>query len=222
MPHVSRAEHTSPAPNLWPLPPFSWAVWDVETLRWAREVPGGWTNPAAFGLAVAKVLDERGVMHTFYEPDGVALLALLASKEIIVGFNSIKFDCGVLASYGDVSDIRARSLDLLASLDAATGIPHCVSLNRASKTTLGAAKLLDDGAEAVRLWREATADSRRIVEEYCEQDVRLTHGLWEYGARHGHVVLPARKHRWSTRIGRSPRPPRMVPVRWPLPVFACP
>jgi hypothetical protein len=213
MPPISPAERPAPTPNSQLPAPVSWAVWDVETLRWAREVPGGWANPAGFGLSVAKVLDERGLMHTFYEQDGTALLQFLDCKDLVVGFNSLKFDCGVLATYGDVSGIRARSLDLLASLDAATGIPHCVSLNRASKATLGAAKLLDDGAEAVRLWRDATPDSRRIVEEYCEQDVRLTHGLWEYGATYGHVLLPPRRGRRRS----NSTSPRAVLVRWPPP-----
>lgn len=191
----------------------TWAVWDVETLRWAYEVPGGWRNPAGFGLAVAKALDERGQMHTFYEDQGAALLELLNAKDLVVGFNSLRFDCGVLSAYGDVGAVRQRSLDLLASLDEATGVPHCVSLNRACMATLGAGKLLEDGAEAVRLWRAASVESRRFVEEYCEQDVRLTHDLWRFGARHGHVIAPMRAGR-----GRGPRFPARVPVRWPAPL----
>ncbi|MER3421636.1 MAG: hypothetical protein C4290_14410, partial [Chloroflexota bacterium] len=83
----------------------TWAVWDVETLRLAHEVPGGWANPGGFGLAVAKVLDERGAMHTFYEAEAPALLRLLAAKDLVVGFNSLKFDCGVLSAHGDVAPI---------------------------------------------------------------------------------------------------------------------
>ena len=190
----------------------TWAVWDVETLRWAHECPGGWANPAAFGLAVAKALDEQGRMHTFYEPDAPALIALLAGKDLAIGFNSLPFDCGVLSAYGDVREIRRRSFDLLASLDRATGIPHCVSLNRACTATLGEGKLLADGGEAVRLWRDATAESRRSVEAYCEQDVRLTYRLWSFGAANRHVLVPLRAGltglpRWLVR----------VPVRWPAP-----
>jgi DEAD/DEAH box helicase domain-containing protein len=203
--------------------PASWAVWDVETLRWAHEVPGRWTNPAGFGLAVAKVLDELGRMHTFYEGDGAALVAFLAAKHLVVGFNSLKFDCGVLSAYGDVTPIRARSLDLLASLDEATGIPHCVSLNRACKATLGAEKLLADGSEAVRLWRDATAETRRLVEDYCEQDVRLTHRLWQFGATNGHILAPLPSGRGRSHARRAAptvwalREPRRVQVRWPAP-----
>lgn len=189
---------------------MSWAVWDVETLRWAHEVRGGWANPAGFGLAVAKALDEQGHMHTFYEDDGPALVRWLAAKDLVIGFNSLRFDCGVLAAYGDVSAIRVRSLDLLASLSEATGIPHCVSLNRACTATLGAGKLLADGGEAVSLWRTATAESRKLVEDYCEQDVRLTHDLWRFGASTGYVIAPLRA------AGRRPAQPRArVPIRWP-------
>lgn len=190
----------------------AWAVWDVETLRWAHEVPGRWGNPAGFGLAVAKALDEHGEMHTFYEGDGRALLDLLVSKDLVVGFNSIRFDCGVLSAYGDVAPIRARSLDLLASLDRATGIRHCVSLNRACQATFGEGKLLADGGEAVRLWRDATPAARRIVEAYCEQDVLLTFRLWSYGAAHGHVYAPPRAERGRPAAGRA-----QVNVHWPAP-----
>lgn len=189
-----------------------WAVWDVETLRWAREVPGGWTNPAGFGLAVAKVLDHTGEMHTFYEEDGPRLLAFLNGFDLVVGFNSYKFDCGVLAAHGDVGRIRDRTLDILLSLDQATGIPHCVSLERASTATLGRGKLLADGAEAVDLWRQNTPESRRIVEDYCELDVRLTFELWRFGATHGYVFAPRRPGR-----GRAPRGDGRVPISWPSP-----
>jgi DEAD/DEAH box helicase domain-containing protein len=197
-------------------PPRSWGVWDIETLRWAHEVPGGWRNAAAFGLAVAKVLDEQGRMHTFYEPNGPALIEFLAAKDLVVGFNSVGFDCAVLAAYGDVSAVRARSLDLLASLDAATGVAHCVSLERACHATLGAGKLLGDGGEAVRLWRAGTAEERRRVEAYCEHDVRLTYRLWAFGAANGHVVVPLRAagRGAAVRLGA----PTRVPVRWPAPV----
>ncbi|MBI2761780.1 MAG: hypothetical protein HYX51_10190 [Chloroflexi bacterium] len=193
----------------------TWAVWDVETLRWAHEVPGSWKNPAGFGLAVAKVLDERGAMHTFYEASGPALIEFLKSKDLVVGFNSYTFDCGVLAAHGDVSEVRHRSLDLLDSLSRCTGVPHCVSLERACRSTLGAGKLLADGGEAVRLWRDATPEGRRLVEDYCEQDVRLTFRLWQHGATNGHVVIPLRAH------GRRPAQPRArVMVSWPAPVPA--
>lgn len=197
----------------------TWAVWDVETLRWAHEVAGGWRNPAGFGLAVAKALDEQGRMHTFHEGDAAALLDFLHGKDLVVGFNSLKFDCGVLSAYGDVTGIRGRSLDLLASLDLATGIPHCVSLNRACTATLGEGKLLADGAEAVRLWRDATADARRTVEEYCEQDVRLTQRLWHFGAARGYILAPLRPpgRRGRRRPGTGGGPPAHVPVRWPPP-----
>jgi hypothetical protein len=190
----------------------TWAVWDVETVRLAHEVPGGWANPAGFGLAVAKVLDERGAMHTFYEADAPALLRLLAEKDLVVGFNSLRFDCGVLAAHGDVTAIRHRTLDLLASLDACTGIPHCVSLERACRATLGVGKLLSGGTEAVRLWRDGGAAGRRLVEAYCEEDVRLTYRLWRFGAERGYVVVPLRAHG-----GRPPHPAARVPVHWPPP-----
>lgn len=189
----------------------TWAVWDVETLRLAHEVPGGWANPGGFGLAVAKVLDERGAMHTFYEAEAPALLRLLAAKDLVVGFNSLKFDCGVLSAHGDVAPIRRRTLDLLVSLEACTGIPHCVSLERACRATLGAGKLLPGGAEAVRLWRDGGAEGRRLVEAYCEEDVRLTYRLWRFGAEQGYIVVPLRAH------GGRPGHPARVPVRWPPP-----
>lgn len=189
-----------------------WAVWDVETLRWAREVPGSWSNPAGFGLAVAKVLDHSGTMHTFYEGDGPRLLDFLNSFDLVVGFNSYQFDCGVLAAHGDITRIRERTLDILLSLDQATGIPHCVSLERASRATLGRGKLLADGAEAVDLWRQATPSSRRLVEDYCELDVRLTFELWRFGATNGYIFAPRRPGR-----GRSHRGDGRVAISWPSP-----
>lgn len=197
--------------NYWTGAMGGWAVWDVETLRLAYEVPNGWRNPAGFGISVAKALDEQGVMHTFYETDGAQLLAFLEAKDLAVGFNSISFDCGVLSAYGNVSAIRRRSLDLLRSLEQITGIPHPVSLGRLSQTTLGASKLLDDGGEAVTLWRGGDPEKRKLVEDYCEQDVRLTYALWVHGATHGKVRAAIAPRRGG------PRQPRDIPVNWPAP-----
>ena len=72
-------------------------VWDVEVIRGPDEVPGGWRNPEAMGLASAVVWDYGTQRYHFYlhESSKPKLIEHLKGH-ICIGFNSIRFDSRVL------------------------------------------------------------------------------------------------------------------------------
>ncbi|MGH7364069.1 MAG: DEAD/DEAH box helicase, partial [Candidatus Methylomirabilales bacterium] len=74
-------------------------VLDVETQRSAEEV-GGWEHLDRMGLAVAVTHDlASGLSRVYLERDAPALVADLASADLVVGFNVRRFDYGVLQPY---------------------------------------------------------------------------------------------------------------------------
>ncbi len=167
-----------------------YVVWDVETLRLSTEVRGGWRRIRDFGLAVAVTIDDQGTQQSWEEPEAQALIEYLEAFPHIVGFNSLRFDTEVMTAYGPVDTLRERSLDLLADIQGVTGRRRGLSLQNIARTMFGQEKTLEDGTEAVRLWRTGRPEDRQRVIDYCAQDVVLTRRILEFGIAHGHVLAP--------------------------------
>ena len=173
-----------------PAPERRYVVWDVETLRLSYEVQGGWRRIRDFGLAVAVTIDDRGAQRSWEEPEAGALIEYLEGFPHVVGFNSLRFDCEVMTAYGPVDTLRERSLDLLAAIRSETGRRRGLSLQNIARTMFGQEKTLEDGTEAVRLWRTGRPEDRQRVIDYCAQDVALTRRILEFGIEHGYVLAP--------------------------------
>ncbi len=167
-----------------------YVVWDVETLRLSYEVEGGWRRIRDFGLAVAVTIDDQGVQRSWEEPQAGALIEYLEGFPHVVGFNSLRFDCEVMTAYGPVDTLRDRSLDLLAAIQRETGRRRGLSLQNIARTMFGQEKTLEDGTEAVRLWRTGRPEDRQRVIDYCAQDVVLTRRILEFGITNGYVLAP--------------------------------
>lgn len=174
-------------------------VFDLETKYLAQEV-GGWSNIDKLGLAAAVVLHvETGEIHHFVEQDASDLIDRLLSGDRIVGFNVIRFDYEVLRPYGLLTtpDMLHRTVDLLDHIYQHLGFR--IPLDNLSEATLDERKSAN-GLKAVAWFREGKLDK---VFEYCEQDVRVTYHLWEYGIQNNHVKYRDRDYRLCE-----------VPVSW--------
>jgi DEAD/DEAH box helicase domain-containing protein len=162
-------------------------LFDVETLRSAAEV-GGWGRAHRMGIAVAvALLLEEGRFATFREPGVPDLIALLKSADLVVGFNSRRFDYAVLSGYTGEDYARTLpTLDLLESLRARLG--YRVGLGHVARETLGADKTAD-GLQSLEWVRAGRLD---LVEEYCRRDVELLRDVYLFGRREGHVLVADR------------------------------
>lgn len=161
---------------------------DVETQRVADEVQGGWDNIRAFGLSVAVTWDASNEFREWYEPDAGRLIGELRAFDRIVTFNGLRFDLEVLAAYGDVRELRGKSLDLLLDLKRRLGFR--VKLESVAQATLGKGKT-GSGLDAVRWWRSGEPALRQRVVEYCRQDVEVLREIVAYGRREGFVKIPS-------------------------------
>jgi DEAD/DEAH box helicase domain-containing protein len=160
-------------------------VFDIETQFLAGEIPGGWNNLPGMKLSCAVVYDvDRQEYYTYLEDHVQDLIAHLRASELVVGFNSLRFDYGVLEGYTSFNLKSLPSLDLMADLQKK--LNHRLSLAHLARHTLGGAEKTADGLLAVQWWREGKFDQ---VIEYCKMDVKLTYDLWKFGREKGHVLF---------------------------------
>ena len=164
-------------------------VFDLETKRLADEV-GGWSNVAQMGFASGVLLDvyANRFLH-FTEENVMELIDQIHQADIVVGFNLIRFDFEVLRPYGlsPSRSLTTKSIDLLEHIYRALGFR--LSLDNLAATSLGVKKSAD-GLAAVRWYR---AGQIQKVLDYCEQDVRVTYELWQYGVKNGYVRYKDRR-----------------------------
>jgi DEAD/DEAH box helicase domain-containing protein len=173
-------------------------LFDVETLRSAENV-GGWHRAHRMGIAVAVALRlEEGRFETFLEPEVPRLVELLKSADLVVGYNSKRFDYAVISGYtGEDYRRTLPSLDLLESLHGILGVR--VGLGHVARETLGRDKSAD-GLQSLEWVKQGRFD---LVEAYCRQDVEVMRDVYLFGRREGYVLI-------SDKVAGRVR----VPVEW--------
>lgn len=178
---------TAPTMRLQETPP-RYVVFDVETRKSAAEV-GGWRNASKMGVSVAVLYEQATNQFYAYGQDELDLFFLkLAQAELVIGFNSFRFDYEVLAPFTEISRSapglalrKLPGLDLLQRVAAGAGVR--VSLNNLCRATLNAEKSAS-GLAALRWWRNGEIDK---IRHYCEKDVQLTRDLYLTGLKTGEV-----------------------------------
>jgi hypothetical protein len=163
---------------------------DLETQRTAGDV-GGWGNKHKMGISVASTYSTRlGEYRCYLEEEADQLVDQLMKADLVVGFNHIGFDYGVLMAF-TVLELREqlRSLDLMLDLEKRLG--HRLKLDAVASATLGTSKTAD-GLEAIRWWQQGKILD---IARYCCFDVKVTRCLHEYGMKHGHVKYLDRSRR---------------------------
>jgi DEAD/DEAH box helicase domain-containing protein len=148
---------------------------DLETQHSAEEV-GGWDKIRDMRMSVGVIYSTiRGEYRIFRESEVDQLVSELQRADLIVGFNSLRFDYEVLHRY-TVLDLRQLpSLDLLVELQKT--LPHRLGLDAIAQATFGAEKTAD-GWQALRWFREGEWVK---IAEYCCYDVKITRLVHEFG-----------------------------------------
>ncbi|REK07297.1 MAG: DUF1998 domain-containing protein [Acidobacteria bacterium] len=174
-------------------------LFDVETKRSAEEV-GGWLHVHRLGVALAVAcFMEENRFRVYREDDVGALVDDLRGADLVVGFNSVRFDYRVLSGYtGEDFSRSLPTLDLLEEIEASIG--GRVGLSALCEATLGAAKS-SDGMQSLAWYREGRFDE---IEQYCRRAVELLRDLYLFGRREGFVCYRDGEDRVL-----------QIPVRWP-------
>jgi DEAD/DEAH box helicase domain-containing protein len=172
-------------------------VFDIETQFLAGEIQGGWSNLTGMKLSCAVLYDvDQDKYYTYVEDNVADLIRHLQASTCVVGFNTLRFDYGVLQGYTSFKLQSLPSLDLMADLQKK--LNHRLSLAHLAQHTLGGAEKSADGLLAVKWWREG---KYQMVIDYCRQDVKLTYDLWKFGKDKGHVLF---QHKQSGEIVKCP------------------
>ena len=159
---------------------------DLETQKSADDVDG-WGNIHLMELAVGVVWDSlEQKFFSYLENEAPQLVGKLKTADLVVGFNVVKFDYGVLQPYADFDLQEITTFDMLVDIQKLLG--HRLGLNHLAENTLNAKKSAD-GLVSLEWYKEGKIDK---VVEYCKQDVKITRDLFLYGESHGHVKYATR------------------------------
>ena len=177
---IPSREPTRRIPRFQRTPRFG--VFDLETQRSAQEV-GGWHEAHLMRVSCGVVYDGGEDLFKVYRHDQVpGLIEHLQRLDLVVGFNSKRFDYRVLSGYCDFDFRRLPSCDLLEHVSRQLGFR--LSLDRLAEATLGVQKN-GSGLDALRWWQEGRMDT---LIDYCRMDVRITRDLFLFACDHGYLL----------------------------------
>ena len=170
---------------------------DLETQKSADEV-GGWNNIRDMRMSVGVTYSTaRGGYQIYGEKQVNALITELQRADLVVGFNSLRFDYEVLHGYTVMDLSQVPTLDMLVELQKI--LKHRLSLDSIATATLGAEKTAE-GLQAIQWYREG---KMLEIAEYCCFDVKITRLVHEYGAAKKQLF-------YTNRFGAK----LCVPVTW--------
>ncbi|MGA2177563.1 MAG: ribonuclease H-like domain-containing protein [Verrucomicrobiota bacterium] len=171
---------------------------DLETQKSAEEV-GGWDKIREMRMSVGVTYSTaRGDYKIYREHEVNALIDELRRADLVVGFNTLRFDYEVLAGHNPFFDPQqVPTLDMLVELQKT--LTHRLSLDSIASATLGVEKTAG-GMQAIHWYREG-----KLLEiaEYCCYDVKITRLVHEYG-------LSNKQLHYVNRFGKK----LAVPVAW--------
>jgi DEAD/DEAH box helicase domain-containing protein len=138
-------------------------------------------------LACAVAWDSAEQEFFFYREHQVdALLERLASADLVVGFNALRFDYRVLRGYAARDLARLPTFDLLEAIFERFGFR--LPLGHLGEETLGVPKSAD-GLQSLQWFREGRHEE---IARYCRMDVEILRDLFAFARRHGHLLFRAK------------------------------
>lgn len=144
-------------------------VFDIETY-------GDIRNLSSMKVTVVSVYEYEHDRYSSFDEHELSLLwPILEKAERLIGYNSAHFDIPILNKLyaGDLATFP--HLDLLKVIKEMSGSRY--KLDDIAKATLQIQKSAD-GLQAVRWYEEGKIDE---IKKYCEQDVKVTKDVYEYG-----------------------------------------
>jgi len=154
-------------------------VLDIETI-------GDIRNFDSLKVTVVSIYEyETNKYTSFYEEELGELWPILEKAERIIGFNSEHFDLPILNNYYAGNLLAFPHLDLLKVVKESTGRRY--KLDDLAKATLDNISKSASGLEAIEWWKEGRKED---VKKYCEQDVKVTMEVYEYGKKNKMLYFP--------------------------------
>jgi len=154
-------------------------VLDIETI-------GDIRNYDTMNVTVVSIYEyEHDSYRSFEEHELGQLWPLLEKAERIIGYNSEHFDLPILNKYYTGDLLIFPHLDLLKVIKDSVG--KRFKLDDIAKATLENISKSGDGLQAQKWWEEGRKED---VKRYCEQDVKVTKEVYEYGKKNRMLYFP--------------------------------
>jgi|SRR3989339_80467 len=149
-------------------------IFDIETQNTFAEVENDFKKLKISVVSIYRYDTEE--YQSFAEHELKQLWPILEKADLLIGYNSEHFDIPVLNNYypGDLSGFP--HLDLLVKVKDSLGIR--LKLKDIAEATLDDITKSADGLQAIRWWKEGKIDE---IKRYCEQDVKVTKEIYEFG-----------------------------------------
>lgn len=160
-------------------------VLDIETKNTFQDVGGYFTDKLEVSVVVAYFYEDD-TYESYLEEDLPKLFKRLETAERIIGYNSKGFDIPILNNYYPGDLLQVPQLDMLEKIHESLGFR--LKLDSVAAATIGASKSAH-GLLAVQWWKEGKIDE---IIEYCQQDVKVTKEVYEYGKKNGFVLFDDR------------------------------
>lgn len=157
-------------------------VLDLET---AQPISASDYSDLNVSVAVAYFYDTDTYKH-YFEQDLPQLFKDLEGASRIIGYNTKGFDIPVLNHYYPGDLLQLPQLDMLEHVRESLGFR--LKLDTIASATMGAGKSAH-GLLAVQWWKEGKVQE---VVDYCQQDVKVTKEVYDFGLQHGFLLFDDR------------------------------
>ncbi len=154
-------------------------VFDIETFGDIKDL-------STMKITVVSLYDyDTAAYYSFDEHQLSQMWPFFEKATRLIGYNSLHFDLPIMNRYyaGDLSSIP--HLDMLKVIKDTFG--KRFKLDDIAQATLQTKKSAD-GLQAMEWYKEGKIDE---IKEYCEQDVKVTMELYEYGLKNKMLYYPA-------------------------------
>lgn len=157
--------------------------------------------------AYRRVVDENfneieGEMKTFWiedakgkVPEGELYIpdmwGWFEEADRIIGFNSFGFDAPIVNEVYSGDFLKLPHFDILDEVKKVFG--HRIKLDYIAKETLGVGKMAN-GLDAIVWWAKGDPESLANLKKYCEMDVEVTKGIYDYALRNRKLRF---KDKWN-------------------------
>ena len=159
-------------------------VFDIETQNTFADVDNDFKKLRVSVVSIYRY--ETNTYASFTENELDKLWPILERADRVIGYNSEYFDLPILNNYYLGNLLQFPHLDLLKQIKASLGIR--LKLNDVAKATLNNVEKSAEGLQAIRWWREGKVAE---IKKYCEQDVRVTKEVYDFGRQHKQLFYTA-------------------------------
>lgn len=125
---------------------------------------------------------ETDTYESYVESELGKVWPLFERADRLIGYNSEHFDLPVLNNYYLGNLLEFPHLDLLKKIKESLGIR--LKLKDVAEATLDNVTKSADGLQAMQWYKEGKIDE---IKKYCEQDVKVTKELYEFGKQNGQL-----------------------------------